>query len=59
MDYPSAPLPGADNYFYWEKVDFGLSSPRSSGRSNTRLETGCSEEISVEEDRVLVVRALD
>jgi hypothetical protein len=22
--YPSKPLPGADNYFYWEKVDFGL-----------------------------------
>jgi len=24
VDYPSAPLPGADSYFYWEKVDFGL-----------------------------------
>lgn len=24
LDYPSAPLPGADSYFYWEKVDFGL-----------------------------------
>jgi hypothetical protein len=24
VDYPSAALPGADSYFYWEKVDFGL-----------------------------------
>lgn len=24
LDYPNAPLPGADSYFYWEKVDFGL-----------------------------------
>jgi hypothetical protein len=24
VDYPSVPLPGADSYFYWEKVDFGL-----------------------------------
>ena len=24
LDYPNAPLPDADSYFYWEKVDFGL-----------------------------------
>ena len=24
LDYPNAALPGADSYFYWEKVDFGL-----------------------------------
>ena len=24
LDYPNASLPGADSYFYWEKVDFGL-----------------------------------
>ena len=24
LEYPNAPLPGADSYFYWEKVDFGL-----------------------------------
>jgi hypothetical protein len=24
IDYPNAALPGADSYFYWEKVDFGL-----------------------------------
>jgi hypothetical protein len=24
LKYPDADLPGADSYFYWEKVDFGL-----------------------------------
>lgn len=24
LEYPNATLPGADSYFYWEKVDFGL-----------------------------------
>jgi hypothetical protein len=24
LQYPSAELPGADSFFYWEKVDFGL-----------------------------------
>lgn len=24
LEYPHAALPGADSYFYWEKVDFGL-----------------------------------
>jgi hypothetical protein len=24
LDYPRVSLPGADSYFYWEKVDFGL-----------------------------------
>lgn len=24
LDYPNATLPGADSYFYWEKVEFGL-----------------------------------
>jgi hypothetical protein len=24
LEYPNASLPGADSYFYWEKVDFGL-----------------------------------
>lgn len=24
LEYPNAALPGADSYFYWEKVDFGL-----------------------------------
>jgi hypothetical protein len=24
VEYPNASLPGADSYFYWEKVDFGL-----------------------------------
>jgi hypothetical protein len=24
LDYPNALLPGADSYFFWEKVDFGL-----------------------------------
>jgi hypothetical protein len=24
LQYPNASLPGADSYFYWEKVDFGL-----------------------------------
>jgi hypothetical protein len=24
LDYPDADLPGADSFFYWEKVDFGL-----------------------------------
>jgi hypothetical protein len=24
LDYPNAAIPGADSYFYWEKVDFGL-----------------------------------
>jgi hypothetical protein len=24
LKYPAADLPGADSYFYWEKVDFGL-----------------------------------
>jgi hypothetical protein len=24
VDYPASPLAGADSYFYWEKVDFGL-----------------------------------
>ena len=24
LDYPNAALPGADSFFYWEKVDFGL-----------------------------------
>ncbi len=24
LEYPDAALPGADSYFYWEKVDFGL-----------------------------------
>ena len=26
LDYPNAPLPGADSYFYWEKVYFGLKT---------------------------------
>ena len=24
LDYPSSPLPGAENTFYWETIDFGL-----------------------------------
>ena len=24
LEYPNAALPGADSYFFWEKVDFGL-----------------------------------
>jgi hypothetical protein len=24
LEYPDAALPGADSYFYWEKVDFGM-----------------------------------
>jgi hypothetical protein len=24
LEYPQADLPGADSYFYWEKVNFGL-----------------------------------
>jgi len=24
LEYPNAPLPGSDSYFYWENVDFGL-----------------------------------
>jgi hypothetical protein len=24
LEYPTATLPAADSYFYWEKVDFGL-----------------------------------
>jgi hypothetical protein len=24
LDYPNAPLPNADSFFFWEKVDFGL-----------------------------------
>jgi hypothetical protein len=24
LEYPDADLPGADSFFYWEKVDFGL-----------------------------------
>jgi len=24
LDYPNVDLPGADSFFYWEKVDFGL-----------------------------------
>jgi hypothetical protein len=24
LEYPNAPLPDADSYFYWENVDFGL-----------------------------------
>jgi hypothetical protein len=55
LNYPNADLPGADSFFYWEKVDFGSLLPHRARRVGLRrghVETERYRVLSVDAQRL-------